>query len=84
MSNIKDKTNHLFTERRPLPACSQNGTPSHLGNTNIRLTETLQPWFTVYFSVGTKGLDAMSALENHPKINDHHVARLRRRLWVLL
>ena len=24
---------HLFTERRPLPACTQNGTPSHLGNT---------------------------------------------------
>ena len=24
---------HLFTERRPLPACTQNGTPSHPGNT---------------------------------------------------
>ena len=24
---------HLFSERRPLPACTQNGTPSHLGNT---------------------------------------------------
>ena len=24
---------HLFTERRPLPACTQHGTPSHLGNT---------------------------------------------------
>ena len=24
---------HLFTERRPLLACTQNGTPSHLGNT---------------------------------------------------
>ena len=24
---------HLCTGRRPLPACTQNGTPSHLGNT---------------------------------------------------
>ena len=24
---------HLFTKRRPLLACTQNGTPSHLGNT---------------------------------------------------
>ena len=29
---------HLFTERRPLLDCTQNGTPSHLGNTKLTLS----------------------------------------------